>query len=82
MIDLNDGSGCQYEAVSQCAGVGIAINAAIDAALLARNRAQPPRRYVSTSGLGRECLRQYPVRLSRRAERRGPGVRALDVADI
>ena len=25
---------------------------------VARNRAQPPRRYVSTSGLGRECLRQ------------------------
>ena len=58
MIDLNHGSGCQYEAVSRCAGVGISINAAIDAALVARNRAQPPRRYVSTSGLGRECPRQ------------------------
>jgi hypothetical protein len=39
-------------------GIGAAVNAAIDAALLARHRAQPPRRYVSTSGLGRECLRQ------------------------
>ena len=58
MIDLNHGSGCHYEAVSRDAGIGAAVNAAIDAALLARNRAQPPRRYVSTSGLGRECLRQ------------------------
>jgi hypothetical protein len=58
MIDLNHGSGCQYDAVSRGNSIGAAVNAAIDAALLARNRAQPPRRYVSTSGLGRECLRQ------------------------
>ena len=58
MIDLNHGSGCQYEAPSRPPGVGVAINAAIDAALVARNRAQAPRHYVSTSGLGRECLRQ------------------------
>ena len=58
MIDLNHGSGCQYDAVSRGNGIGAAVNAAIDAALLARHRAQPPRRYVSTSGLGRECLRQ------------------------
>ena len=38
--------------------MAVAINAAIDDALAARNRAQPPRHYVSTSGLGRECLRQ------------------------
>ena len=58
MIDLNHGSGCQYEGASRAPGVGIDINAAIDAALTARDRAQTPRRYVSTSGLGRECLRQ------------------------
>jgi hypothetical protein len=58
MIDLSHGSGCQYEVPSRPPGVGIAVNAAIDAALSARDRAQPPRRYVSTSGLGRECLRQ------------------------
>ena len=39
-------------------GVGLAINAAIDEAIVARNRAQAARHYVSTSGLGRECLRQ------------------------
>jgi hypothetical protein len=38
--------------------VTVVINAAIDEALAARNRAQPARNYVSTSGLGRECLRQ------------------------
>ena len=58
MIDLNHGSGCQYETAGRADGVGVAVNAAIDAALIARNRAQPPRRYVSTSGLGRGCLRQ------------------------
>ena len=39
-------------------GIGVAVNDAIDRALGVRNRAQPPRHYVSTSGLGRECLRQ------------------------
>ena len=58
MLDLNHGSGCQYLGPSRAAGIGVAINAAIDAALIARDRAQPPRRYVSASGLGRECLRQ------------------------
>jgi hypothetical protein len=58
MIDLNHASGCQYEGPSRSPGVGVAINTSIDDALAARNRAQPPRHYVSTSGLGRECLRQ------------------------
>jgi hypothetical protein len=58
MIDLNHGSGCQYEGPSRPPGVVVVINAAIDEALAARNRAQPARHYVSTSGLGRECLRQ------------------------
>jgi hypothetical protein len=58
IIDLNHGSGCQYEGPSRAPGIGLAINAAIDAALSARDRAQPARRYVSSSGLGRECLRQ------------------------
>ncbi len=58
MIDLNHGSGSQYEAPEREPGIAVAINAAIDVALTARHRAQPPRRYVSASGLGRECLRQ------------------------
>lgn len=58
MIDLNHGSECQYEGPSRAPGIGVPVNAAIDNALIARDRAQPPRRYVSTSGLGRECLRQ------------------------
>ncbi|MGH8265159.1 MAG: hypothetical protein ACRET4_16895 [Steroidobacteraceae bacterium] len=58
MIDLNHGSGFQYEAPTRSPGVATAINAAIDDTLASRNRAQPPRHYVSPSGLGRECLRQ------------------------
>ena len=58
MIDLNHASGCQYEGPTRAPGIGVAVNAAIDAALVARDRAQRPRRYVSASGLGRECLRQ------------------------
>src|SRR3954463_2765496 len=58
MIDLNHQSGCQYQAPARAPGIGVAVNDAIDRALGIRNRAQPPRRYVSTSGLGRECLRQ------------------------
>lgn len=58
IIDLNHGSGCQYEAPARSSEIGPVINMAIDGALLVRHRAQPPRRYVSTSGLGRECLRQ------------------------
>lgn len=58
MMDLNHGSGFQYAAPARSPDVAIAVNAAIDAALAARNRKQPPRHYVSSSGLGRECLRQ------------------------
>lgn len=58
MIDLNHSSGCQYERVARTSGIGIAVNEAIDSALVARHRAQPPRLYVSASGLGRECMRQ------------------------
>ena len=58
MIDLNHGSGCQYADPLRAPDVTIAIGAVIDNVLLARHRAQPPRHYVSASGLGRECLRQ------------------------
>lgn len=57
-IDLGHGSGCQYEDPARPPNITIAIGAAIDKALIDRHRAQPPRHYVSTSGLGRECLRQ------------------------
>jgi hypothetical protein len=58
MIDLNSGSGYQYGQLPRPPNIGDAVNAAINAVLVARNRAQPPRRYVSTSGIGRECSRQ------------------------
>jgi hypothetical protein len=58
VLDLNHASGCQYEGPSRSPGIAAAVNVAIDTALGARNRSQPPRRYVSSSGLGRECSRQ------------------------
>jgi hypothetical protein len=58
VLDLNHGSGAQYEAPARAPGVAAAVNGAIDMALSARSRGQPPRRYISSSGLGRECLRQ------------------------
>jgi hypothetical protein len=58
MIDLNHGSGCQYEAANRAGTITDVVNDAINAALLTRNASEAPRTYVSTSGLGRECLRQ------------------------
>ena len=58
MIDLNHGSGCLYCAGAPRPPIAEAVSAVIDAALSARNRAERPRTYVSSSGLGRDCLRQ------------------------
>ena len=58
MLDLNHGSGCQYQKPDRDPGIAVAVNAAIDRMLVVRNRAQVARQYVSTSGIGRECLRQ------------------------
>ena len=58
MIDFNHGSGCLYGTQAPCPPIAEAICDAIDAALMARHRTERPRTYVSSSGLGRECLRQ------------------------
>lgn len=58
MIDLNHGSGTQYATPQALPGITNALGAAIDRALEARNGAERPRTYVSSSGLGRSCLRQ------------------------
>ncbi len=51
MIDLNHGSNKKQT-------VGEVINNLIDNWLTAENAKQAPRSYVSTSGIGRNCLRQ------------------------
>ena len=56
MLDLNHSSGCQYQKPDRDPGITMAVNAAIDRMLVARNRSQVARQYVSTSGIGRECL--------------------------
>jgi hypothetical protein len=58
MIDLNHASGCQYGGAFVVPDTTAMIAAAIDRALLARQQDQAPRTYVSTSGLGRACVRQ------------------------
>lgn len=58
MIDLNHGSGCLYGASAPRPPIAESISAVIDRALVARNRSERPRTYVSSSGLGRDCLRQ------------------------
>ena len=61
MIDLNHGSGCNYVQAAPRPPIATAVSSAIDAALTARNRAERPRTYVSSSGLGRDCLRQIQI---------------------
>ena len=58
MIDLNHGSGVQYTTSRPTPDITTALSDAIDIGLGARQRSERPRRYVSSSGLGRACLRQ------------------------
>ena len=58
MIDLNHASGAQYMPPLNLPGITATLNAAIDVGLSARQGAERPRTYVSSSGLGRACLRQ------------------------
>ncbi len=58
MIDLNHASGAQYLPPETIPDITVALGTAIDRALKARNGAERPRTYVSSSGLGRTCLRQ------------------------
>lgn len=58
MIDLNHGSGAQYVQPRALPEINAALCAAIDMGLTARHRSERPRSYVSSSGLGRACLRQ------------------------
>jgi hypothetical protein len=58
MFDLNHNSGCQYGDAIAMPDTTASIGAAIDRALLTRQQEQVPRTYVSSSGLGRACLRQ------------------------
>jgi len=58
MIDLNRASGVQYVQPRTLPDINSALGAAIDAGLSARQQDERPRSYVSSSGLGRACLRQ------------------------
>ncbi len=58
MIDLNHGSGCLDGAGAPRPPIAQAVAAATYTALSARHRAERPRTCVSSSGLGRDRLRQ------------------------
>jgi hypothetical protein len=58
MIDLSHGSGAHYMLPRTLPDIAAALNATIDAGLSARRDSERPRTYVSSSGLGRACLRQ------------------------
>ena len=58
MIDLNHGSGCQYGAPAGLPDTTALIAGGDRRGADRPQPAQPPRPYVSTSGLGRACLRQ------------------------
>ncbi len=58
MIDLNHGSGASYAPIKPEMALSGPINDAINVFLTRQNRAQRARSYVSTSGIGRDCLRQ------------------------
>ncbi|MGP6089775.1 hypothetical protein [Antarctobacter jejuensis] len=58
MIDMNHGSGAQYLPPLGLPDITAALGAAIDGALTSRQAGERPRTYVSSSGLGRACLRQ------------------------
>ena len=58
LVDLNHGSGFVYGAPTAASGAGAQINALIDAALVAENRAQPPRDYLGGSRVGEPCARK------------------------
>lgn len=62
MLDLNHGSGAIYGRLNHgregAAAVTARVNAAIDVALLARNRRQVPRDYLGGSRVGEPCARK------------------------
>lgn len=57
-VDLNHGSGFVYGRVGHAISVSDRVNALIDAALIARNRRQPPRDYLGGSRIGEPCARK------------------------
>lgn len=66
LLDLNHGSGAVYrqESLSGAAAVTARVNAAIDAALLARHRQQAPRDYLGGSRIGEPCARKLVYEIS------------------
>ncbi len=86
MLDLNHGSGpiCPRPAT---AATSDAVNAHIDAALVARNRSQRPRGYLGGSRVGEPCERKLVYEVTRApkdpgADFEGPILRIFDAGHV
>jgi CRISPR/Cas system-associated exonuclease Cas4 (RecB family) len=64
IVDLNSGSGFIYGAPSAVRDIGVRINAHVDAALEAAQRAQPPRDYLGGSRIGEPCARRLAYEIT------------------
>ena len=83
MIDLNHGSGCQYDAAAAVCRLGSAINCCHRSRRSSPATAQQPPRRLPRRHPDRRAMRaQDGVRLSRRAEGRGPRRSSRDAAHL
>ena len=83
LIDLNTGSGCQYQAPAHAPGIAIRVNRLLDDALVTERKAQPPRTYLGASRIGEPCCRRlaFEVIATPPDEGRGFDGRALRIFD-
>jgi hypothetical protein len=65
VIDLNAGSGFVYGRTAPADQTPTRLNDLIDAALIAANRAKPPRRYLGASRIGEPCARKLVYEVTR-----------------
>ena len=82
MIDLNHASGCQYGGAVALPDTTALIAAAIDRALVARQRCSGPPHLRQHLRARPRLPAADPVRLPRGAEGRGPRLRAADLAHL
>src|SRR5512134_3654998 len=68
VIDLNAGSGFVYGRAAPADQMATQLNDLIDAALVAADRAKPPRNYLGASRIGEPCARKLVYEYTRAAK--------------
>jgi len=71
LVDLNHGSGFVYGGYSAVSDRGARLNDVIDAALVAADRATPPRDYLGASRIGEPCARRLVYEVTHTAKDAG-----------